>query len=140
MICKTFANCYEARLKTVSIITVGAATQVSTLESAGVLPADVSPLYSPTSSPDVFGLNLRAMDRTEQVTYSLVEKETRLPAKKGTVRTPEFSNFPICIRSSFFYPLHKYLRYSLSQFRIPQWYKIIVQSITRWCTRYGRLV
>lgn len=90
--------CHEARLKTVSIITAGAATRaVSSLESADVLPAETF-----TSSPDVFGLGLQAMDRTEQVTYSLVEKETRLPAKKGTVRTPRVFELPYLYSKPFF--------------------------------------
>ena len=84
--CHTLAICYEAKRKTVSIITVKAATKVSTLECADVLPAEVSPQYSPTSPPAEFRLNLQAVNRAEQVTDSLVEKK-RLPAMKGTVKT-----------------------------------------------------
>lgn len=60
--------------------------------------------------------------------------------RKVQCEPPSFRTSLFVFEAVFFYPLHKYLRYSLSQFRIPQWYKIIVQSITRWCTRYGRLV
>ena len=91
--CNTLATCHEAKLKSVSIITVRASTQVSVLECADVLAAEVSPRYSPTSLQAVF--SSQAMDRAEQVTESLVE-EGRLPAKKGTVNT-QFSNFPIYI-------------------------------------------
>lgn len=100
--CNTLATCHEAKLKSVSIITVRASTQVSVLECADVLAAEVSPRYSPTSLQAVFSSKSQAMDRAEQVTESLVE-EGRLPAKKGTVNT-QFSNFPIFIWSSFFVP------------------------------------
>lgn len=89
------ATFHEAKLKSVSIITVRASTQASLLECADVLLAEVSPRYSPTSPQAVFSFKSQAMDRAEQVIESLVE-EGRLPVKKGTVNT-QFSNFPIYI-------------------------------------------
>ena len=82
--CYTHATCHEAKRKSVSIITVKAATQVSTLEGPDALLAEVSPQYSPTSPPDLFRVNY-AMESAEQVTDSLVAKKP-LPATKGTVR------------------------------------------------------
>lgn len=121
--CHTRATSHEAKRKTVSIITVKAATQVSTLECADVLPADVSPQYSPTSPPAEVSLNFHAMDRAEQVTDSLVEKK-RLPAMKGTMKTQfsrpspthRFFELPY-LYSKFF--LHRYLRYFLVAFSNP---------------------
>ena len=92
--CNTLATCHEAKPKSVSIITARAA---ATLECADVLPAEVSPQYSPTSPLAVFELRSQAMDSAEKRTDLVVEKGLRLPAKKGTV---EF-----------------YLRYFLSIFR-----------------------
>ena len=123
--CHTRATSHEAKRKTVSIITVKAATQVSTLECADVLPAEVSPQYSPTSPPAEISRNLRAMDRAEQVTDSLVEKK-RLPAMKGTVKTqfskpsptPRFFVLPY-LYFKFIYILHRYLRYFLVAFSNP---------------------
>lgn len=69
---------------------VRASTQVSVLECADVLAAEVSPRYSPTSLQAVFSSKSQAMDRAEQVTESLVE-EGRLPAKKAETKESECS-------------------------------------------------